>query len=91
MSTIDIIAIVWTLLALALVPTQMRTAAPYGRHAHDRWGPSSPNRLGWTIMEVVSLILFVGLFTSAFAMLYGALLVFCRVFNIGLFGLPARL
>lgn len=34
------------------------------------------------------LSLLVGLFTSAFAMLYGALLVFCRVFNIGLFGLP---
>lgn len=34
------------------------------------------------------LSLFVGLFTSAFAMLYGATLVICRVFNIGLFGLP---
>jgi dolichol-phosphate mannosyltransferase len=34
------------------------------------------------------LSLFVGLFTSAFAMLYGAVLVICRVFNIGLFGLP---
>jgi dolichol-phosphate mannosyltransferase len=34
------------------------------------------------------LSLFVGLFTSAFAMLYGAVLVLCRVFGVGLFGLP---
>jgi dolichol-phosphate mannosyltransferase len=34
------------------------------------------------------LSLFVGLFTSAFAMLYGAVLVFCRLFGVGLFGLP---
>jgi dolichol-phosphate mannosyltransferase len=34
------------------------------------------------------LSLFVGLFTSAFAMLYGATLVLCRVFGVGLFGLP---
>jgi glycosyltransferase involved in cell wall biosynthesis len=34
------------------------------------------------------LSLFVGLFTSTFAMLYGAALVFCRVFGVGMFGLP---
>ncbi len=63
-STLDIIAIAWTLLALALVPTQLKTTAPYGRHAHDKWGPSISNRLGWTIMEVVSLAVFVVLFLS---------------------------
>lgn len=62
MSPLDIAAIVWTLLALALVPSQLRTTAPYGRHAHDRWGPSISNQLGWTIMEVVSLLVFAGLF-----------------------------
>ena len=62
MTTLDIIAIVWTLLALALVPTQLKTTAPYGRHTRTDWGPSIGNRLGWTIMEVVSLVVFVGLF-----------------------------
>lgn len=62
MSTIDIVAIAWTLLALALVPTQLRMAAPYGRHAHTKWGPSISNQLGWCIMEVVSLLVFAGLF-----------------------------
>lgn len=34
------------------------------------------------------LSLLVGLFTSAFAMLYGAGLVFCRLFGVGMFGRP---
>lgn len=64
MSTLNIVAIAWTLLALALVPTQLRTTAPYGRHTRTDWGPSIGNRLGWSIMEVVSLVVFVGLFLS---------------------------
>ena len=62
MTALDIIAIAWTLLALALVPTQLKTTAPYGRHVRTDWGPSISNRLGWTIMEVVSLLVFAGLF-----------------------------
>ena len=34
------------------------------------------------------LSLFIGLFTSAFAMLYGAALVVCRLFGVGMFGIP---
>ena len=62
MTTLNIVAIVWTLLALALVPYQLRTTAPYGRHARTDWGPSISNQLGWCLMELVSLIVFAGLF-----------------------------
>ena len=62
MTALDIAAIVWTLLAIAIFPTQFFVTAPYGRHAHSKWGPSIPNRLGWCIMELVSLVLFVSLF-----------------------------
>ena len=34
------------------------------------------------------LSLFFGLFTSAFAMLYGTMLVVCRVLGVGMFGIP---
>lgn len=61
-NTLNIVAIVWTFLALALIPYQLRTAAPYGRHTRTDWGPMISNQLGWFIMEVVSLVLFVGLF-----------------------------
>ncbi len=62
MTALNIVAIVWTLLALAIVPTQLQMAAPYGRHAHTKWGPSIPNQLGWFLMELVSLVVFAGLF-----------------------------
>lgn len=64
MTTLDIAAIVWTLLALALVPAQLRTTAPYGRHARSDWGPVIPNQLGWCLMELVSLVVFAGLFLA---------------------------
>ena len=64
MSTIDIVAIAWTLLALVVFPTQFRVTAPYGRHTRTDWGPSMSNRLGWCLMELVSLVVFAGLFLA---------------------------
>ena len=62
MDVIDIVAIAWTVLAIVIFPTQFRVTAPYGRHARTDWGPSISNQLGWSIMELVSLVIFVGLF-----------------------------
>lgn len=62
MAAIDVAAIAWTLVALALFPVQLFVTAPYGRHARNDWGPSISNRLGWCLMEVVSLVVFAGLF-----------------------------
>jgi hypothetical protein len=36
-------------------------AAPYGRHMREGFGPRIPNRLGWFLMEAVSLALFAAL------------------------------
>lgn len=63
-NTLNIVAIVWTLLALAIVPTQLKMAAPYGRHTRTDWGPMISNQLGWCLMELVSLVVFVALFLS---------------------------
>jgi len=64
MTALNIVAIVWTLLALALIPMQLRTTAPYGRHSRTDWGPSMSNQLGWFLMELVSLLIFAGLFLA---------------------------
>ena len=64
MTTLNIVAIVWTLLALALVPQQLRMTAPYGRHTRTDWGPMISNQLGWCLMELVSLVVFAGLFLA---------------------------
>ena len=64
MTALNIVAIVWPLLALALIPMQLRTTAPYGRHSRTDWGPSMSNQLGWFLMELVSLLIFAGLFLA---------------------------
>ena len=64
MSSLDIAALVWLVIGLALFPTQFFVTAPYGRHARADWGPSIPNRLGWCLMEIVSLIVFAALFLA---------------------------
>ena len=52
----------WILLALVLVPLQLWITAPYGRHASSRWGMQIGNRLGWVLMEILSPLVFGGLF-----------------------------
>lgn len=64
MTTLDIVAIAWTVLAVVIFPTQFFVTAPYGRHARTDWGPSISNRLGWCLMELVSLVVFGGLFLA---------------------------
>lgn len=52
----------WIALAIALLPVQLFVTAPYGRHMRAGAGPSISNRLGWSAMEAVSLVVFVTLF-----------------------------
>jgi len=54
----------WLLFALVLVPIQLRITAPYGRHSRPTWGLMIGNRLGWTLMEIVSLLVFCFFFLS---------------------------
>lgn len=61
MDSLDTIALVWLLIGVALFPIQLFVTAPYGRHARTDWGPSISNRLGWCLMELVSLLVFAGL------------------------------
>jgi 3-oxo-5-alpha-steroid 4-dehydrogenase 1 len=62
LDTLNLVAIAWTVLAILLFPVQFLVTAPYGRHARSDWGPSISNQLGWCLMELVSLVVFVSLF-----------------------------
>lgn len=58
------IAYLWIILALVLFPILLWINPPYGRYRDKRWGPRINNRLGWTLMELPSLLLFSILFLS---------------------------
>ena len=65
LSTLNTFSIYWIIIALILVPIQLKIIAPYGRHISHKWGWVIDNRLGWILMEIVSpLILGYFLFAS---------------------------
>ena len=57
-STFDLLVWGWIIVAIVLVPVQLKITAPYGRHVKAGWGPMIDNRLGWIIMEIISPIVF---------------------------------
>jgi protein-S-isoprenylcysteine O-methyltransferase Ste14 len=54
----ELIVKIWIAMAMALFPVLLIVTAPYGRHSRRDWGPMIPNRLGWIIMEIPSLVMF---------------------------------
>lgn len=56
------IAWAWAALAVILIPSQVINKAPYGRHISTKWGFAIPNKLGWVIMEIVSLVVLLSCF-----------------------------
>ena len=59
LSNINLISIIWILIALLLLPIQLKITAPYGRHTNKNWGFLIPNKLGWFLMEIPSLLIMI--------------------------------
>ena len=49
---------IWIGIAIIMLPVLLNVTAPYGRYSRKDWGPMIPNRLGWILMELPSLITF---------------------------------
>lgn len=50
---------IWIAFGIILFPVLLSITVPYGRHSRKDWGPMIPNRLGWIIMELPALLMFV--------------------------------
>ena len=57
-STFDLLVWLWTVIALVIFLVLLFVTAPYGRHSNKNWGATIPDRVGWFIMEVPALIIF---------------------------------
>ena len=54
----------WLVLGILVFPLLLKIPAPYGRHTRPGWGMSVPNHLGWLIMELPALAIFVYFFLT---------------------------
>jgi protein-S-isoprenylcysteine O-methyltransferase Ste14 len=69
----------WIGFGLLIFPVLLKIPAPYGRHNRKGWGPAIPNRAGWIIMELPSLILFILFFFSGVKMPSGITWIFFAI------------
>ena len=73
---------IWIGFAIVMFPLLLHVTAPYGRHSRKDWGPMIPNRLGWMIMELPSLIMFVAFFLLGPNQMSIPLIIFLLLFTI---------
>ena len=57
----------WIIIALVIFPVLFKVNPPYGRHRSKKWGPGINNRIGWVLMELPALVLFILFFLSGSA------------------------
>lgn len=56
--TFNLLVWIWTAVALFIFLLLLFVTAPYGRHSKRNWGKTIPDRIGWFVMEVPALIVF---------------------------------
>ena len=57
MTDFELVVLGWIIVALIILPFNLKIKAPYGRHTNNKWGPTINNKAGWFIMEIPALTL----------------------------------
>ena len=57
-TTFETLVWIWIAIACLVFIVLLFVTAPYGRHTSGKWGLSIPNRLGWLLMELPALLIF---------------------------------
>lgn len=73
---------IWIGIAVIMLPVLLNITAPYGRHSRKDWGPMIPNRVGWILMELPSLLMFTGFFLFGPNSLNAPMLIFFLLYAI---------
>jgi 3-oxo-5-alpha-steroid 4-dehydrogenase 1 len=74
-----ILVYIWIGFGILLFPVLLKIPAPYGRHTRKGWGPVISNRLGWIIMELPALLVFVLFFLTGMDRIAGITWIFLIV------------
>lgn len=60
-TTFTLLVWLWTAIGIMVFLLLLFVTAPYGRHSSKKWGVTIPDRLGWFMMEVPALLIFIWL------------------------------
>jgi len=62
--TFTVLVYAWIAASILLFPVLLKIPAPYGRHSRSGWGVRIPDHLGWFLMELPALLVFVYFFLT---------------------------
>ena len=60
-TTFTLLVWLWIAIGVIVFLLLLFVTAPYGRHSSKKWGVTIPDRLGWFMMEVPALLIFIWL------------------------------
>ncbi|MCU0376676.1 MAG: DUF1295 domain-containing protein [Bacteroidales bacterium] len=66
-TTFNLLVWLWTAIGIMVFLLLLFVTAPYGRHSSKKWGVTIPDRLGWFMMEVPALLIFIWLIITGSA------------------------
>ena len=81
-NTFDLLVIGWIILGCLVLPIMLFVTVPYGRHTTNKWGTTISNKLGWLLMEIPALLIFIYFIVSGKAALNSVVCIIVLFFTI---------